>query len=61
MKQIDILIWGLVVVAVIMTGMGGWLNMTSSDSLTVRLTSQHSWNDGLFIMLLAILLAVLYH
>jgi hypothetical protein len=61
MKQIDILIWGLVVVAVIMTGMGGWLNMTSSDGINVRLTSQHSWNDGLFIMLLAILLAVLYH
>ncbi len=61
MKQIDILIWGLVVVALIMTGMGGWLNMTSSDGINVRLTSQHSWNDGLFIMLLAILLAVLYH
>lgn len=61
MKQIDILIWGLVVVAVIMTGIGGWLNMTSSDGINVRLTSQHSWNDGLFIMLLAILLAVLYH
>lgn len=61
MKQINILIWGLVVVAVIMTGMGGWLNMTSSDGINVRFTSQHSWNDGLFIMLFAILLAVLYH
>ncbi len=61
MKPIDIVIWGLVVLAVIMTGMGGWLNMTSNDSINVRLTSQHSWNDGLFIMLLAILLAVLYH
>jgi hypothetical protein len=61
MKPIDIVIWGLVILAVIMTGMGGWLNMTSNDSINVRLTSQHSWNDGLFIMLLAILLAVLYH
>lgn len=60
MKGIDIAIWGLVVVAVIMTGMGGFLNMTSSEGVNVRLTSQHSWNDGLFLMLLAILLAVLY-
>jgi hypothetical protein len=60
MKTIDIVIWGLVLVSLIMTGVGGWLNMTSMNEINVRLTSQHSWNDGLFIMLLAILLAVMY-
>ncbi len=59
MKNIDIAIWSLVVIALIMTGMGGWLNMTSNE-MNIRLTSQHSWNDGLFLMLLAILLAVMY-
>ncbi len=60
MKTIDIVIWGLVLVSLIITGIGGWLNMTSTNEINVRLTSQHSWNDGLFIMLLAILLAVMY-
>jgi hypothetical protein len=59
MKSIDLVIWGLVLVSLIMTGMGGWLNMTNNE-INVRLTSQHSWNDGLFIMLFAILLAVMY-
>jgi hypothetical protein len=60
MKQIDIVIWGLVLVSLIMIGMGGWLNMSSNDGINIRLTSQHSWNDGLYLMLFAILLAVLY-
>jgi hypothetical protein len=60
MKSIDVVIWGLVLVSLLMTGMGGWLNMYSSDRINIRLTSQHSWNDGLYLMLLAILLAVLY-
>ncbi len=60
MKSIDVVIWGLVLVSLLMTGMGGWLNMYSSDGINIHLTSQHSWNDGLYLMLLAILLAVLY-
>jgi len=60
MKPIDIVIWSLVVLAVVMTSMGGLLNMTSNNGVFFRITSQHSWNDGLFLMLLAILLAILY-
>lgn len=60
MKTIDIIIWGLVAVAILMTGMGGLLNMYPNGAVAFRLTSQHSWNDGLFLMLLAILLAILY-
>lgn len=60
MKGIDIAIWGLVVLAIIMTGVGGILNMVAPEGTIFRITSQHSWNDGLFLMLLAILLAILY-
>lgn len=60
MKTIDLVIWGLVAVAILMTGMGGLLNMYPNNGVMLRITSQHSWNDGLFLMLLAILLAILY-
>lgn len=60
MKVIDILIWSLVVLSILLTGMGGVLNMLPGDGIFMRVTSQHSWNDGLFLLLLAILLAILY-
>lgn len=49
----------LVIIAFLLTGLGGWLDMTDGK-LSVSLTSHHAWNDGLFLMLLAILIAVLY-
>lgn len=50
----------LVLVAILMQGLGGWLNMTGQDSAVFRITSQHAWNDGMFLLVLAILIAVLY-
>ena len=53
MKQY--LIAGLVFLSLIMTGFGGLQNMINSSW---RLTSEHSWNDGLYLLLLAILVAI---
>ena len=49
------LIAGLVLMSLIMTGFGGLQNMITSSW---RLTSEHSWNDGMYLLLLAILVAV---
>ncbi len=37
--------------AVISTGLGGWANMTGKP---IVITEQHAWNDGLFMILVAI-------
>ncbi len=50
----------LVVAALVLQGLGGWLNLTGQDSTVLYITSQHAWNDGLFLLGLAILLAILY-
>lgn len=49
----------LTIIALVLTGIGGWLDLTDSQ-LSLHFTSQHAWNDGLFLMLVAILLAILY-
>jgi len=46
----------LVLMSLLMTGFGGLRNMISSSW---QLTSEHSWNDGLYLLGLAILIAVL--
>ena len=60
MKLLSIVIIALVVFALILTGLGGWLDLTKQGELQVSMTSRHAWNDALFIMLLAILLAILF-
>ncbi len=42
--------------ALIMTGIGGWSNMLGK---ALVITEQHAWNDGLFMMLVAIFLLLL--
>ncbi len=44
------------VVALILTGIGGWSNMLGK---ALVITEQHAWNDGLFMMLVAIFLLLL--
>jgi hypothetical protein len=46
----------------VLTAVGGIINMTQKQRtpLLFEVTSQHAWNDGLFLMLLAILIAVVY-
>lgn len=44
------------VVALVSTGLGGWANMTGQPIL---ITEKHAWNDGLFMMMVAIFLLLL--
>jgi hypothetical protein len=44
------------VLALLMTALGGLQDMTGK---TVVLTKEHSWNDGIFLMLGAIFLLIL--
>jgi len=48
------LLWILVLIALVATGLGGALDMIENGGLT----KEHAWNDGLFMMLLAIFLAL---
>ena len=48
------LLWILVLIALVATGLGGALDMIEKGSIT----KEHAWNDGLFLMLLAIFLAL---
>lgn len=43
-------------VALILTGIGGWSNMLGR---ALVLTEEHAWNDGLFMMMVAIFLLLL--
>lgn len=44
------------IVALILTGVGGWSNMLGR---ALVITEQHAWNDGLFMMMVAIFLLLL--
>jgi len=48
------LLWILVLVALVATGLGGAIDLLENG----RLTKEHAWNDGLFIILLAIFLTL---
>jgi hypothetical protein len=43
-------------IALILTGIGGWSNMIGK---ALVITEQHAWNDGLFMMMVAIFLLLL--
>lgn len=44
------------VFALLFTGIGGWSNMLGK---ALVITEQHAWNDGLFMMMVAIFLLLL--
>jgi hypothetical protein len=44
------------VIALVLTGIGGWSNMIGK---ALVITEQHAWNDGLFMMMVAIFLLLL--
>jgi len=54
MKFSRSLLWILVLIALVATGLGGALDMIENGSIT----KEHAWNDGLFMILLAIFLAL---
>ena len=43
-------------IALVLTGIGGWSNMIGK---ALVITEQHAWNDGLFMMVVAIFLLLL--
>lgn len=49
----------LTIIAFILTGVGGWLDLTNTE-LPLHFTREHAWNDAIFLLLVAILLAILY-
>ena len=44
------------VLALILTGIGGWSNMLGR---ALVITEQHAWNDGLFLAIVAVFLLLL--
>jgi hypothetical protein len=59
MKWSRVLIWSIAVLALVLTKLGGWLDATQNGKMTFTLTSEHMWNDGMFLILFAILLSIL--
>lgn len=43
-------------IAIVLTGIGGWSNMVGR---ALVITEKHAWNDGLFMMMVAIFLLLL--
>ncbi len=52
LKQVAIL---LLLIAAVLTGIGGWLDMYGGDAV-LHFTKQHAWNDGLFLAIVAVFL-----
>jgi hypothetical protein len=46
----------LIVIAIIMTSVGGLTDFLQND---YRITKRHAWNDGIFLVMLAIALILL--
>lgn len=54
MKSEQTLLWALVFIALLVTGIGGALDIAEKKTIT----KEHLWNDGLFLMLFAVFLAL---
>jgi hypothetical protein len=56
MKPLKLAAIVLILIAILMTGLGGILDMVQHE---YWITREHSWNDGLFLVVLAIALLLL--
>lgn len=56
MKPLKLAAIVLLVAAVLMTSLGGLIDIVQND---FRITREHGWNDGLFLVVLAIALLML--
>jgi hypothetical protein len=45
----------LVATSFVSTGLGGWVDLTGSSLIITR---EHAWNDGLFVLLVAIFIVL---
>ena len=57
-KPFSYLIAVLLTVAVIMTALGGTLDITEKNGITI--SKAHAWNDGIFLVVFAIALIVFW-
>ena len=46
----------LALLSILATGLGGWIDMTRGSIVISR---EHAWNDGIYVVLLAIFLVML--
>ena len=46
----------LAFLSIVSTGLGGWIDMTNRPVIISR---EHAWNDGIYVVLLAILLVMI--
>jgi hypothetical protein len=49
----------LLITAVLLTALGGWLDMTHQEEVWI-VSKAHAWNDGLFTLGLAALIYIMY-
>ena len=49
---------GALIMSMVLTGVGGLIDMTGGDRL-YSISKQHAWNDGLYLVLASIALALL--
>ena len=55
---IDAVSIALLVVAVVMTGLGGWMDILNVKTLPV--SREHAWNDATFLVLVVIALQLIF-
>lgn len=55
-QELTFLAVGAFLLALVLTGLGGWSDMLGRNFLV---TKQHAWNDGIFMMLVALFLLML--
>ncbi len=53
-----ILAYILLGLSLIMTMIGGWMDITNRDSIG-RLTKYHFWNDGIYLAIIAIFVLII--
>ena len=59
MKFTRALAFLLVIISILLTSFGGMLDMFNLH-LAVRVTKEHAWNDGMFLLLLATFLVTAF-
>jgi hypothetical protein len=55
MKTSRTLAWLAIVIALLLSGLGGWLDMTG-QAAWMGISREHAWHDGTFLVLVAIAL-----
>jgi hypothetical protein len=55
-NQLTFLAIAAFLLSLILTGLGGWSDMLGQN---IVFTKQHAWNDGIFMMLIALFLLLL--